>query len=81
VKSETALGFHFRLLVGGVIVENGVNEFSGGNGALDFVQETDELLMPVALHVAAYNRAVEDVQGGEERRRPVAPCQAGSAPE
>ena len=39
---------------------------------LDGVEEADELLMPVALHVAADDGAVEHVEGGEQRRRAVA---------
>src|SRR3546814_1556173 len=36
---------------------------------LDGVQEADELLMAVALHVAADDGSIEDVQGGEEGGR------------
>jgi hypothetical protein len=39
---------HLRMLVGGIVVEHGVNGLAGGNLALDGVGETDELLMPVA---------------------------------
>ena len=41
---------------------------SGGNLGLDGVEEADELLMPVALHVPADHRAVEDVERREQRR-------------
>jgi len=48
-----------------------VDRLAGWNLALDGVEETDELLMPVALHVAADHRAVEDVHRGKQRRRAV----------
>ena len=62
---------HGRMLVGSVIVENGVDGLAGRNLALDRVEETDELLMPMALHVAADHGSVEDIHGGEQRRRAV----------
>src|SRR5260221_5933114 len=60
---------HLGMLVGGVIVEDHMHGFAGRNFRLDGVEETNELLMPVALHVAADHRTVENVQRGEERRR------------
>ena len=44
---------------------------SGRHLALDAVEEADELLMAVALHVLADDRAVEHVERGEQRRRAV----------
>ena len=35
----------------------------------DGVEEADELLVPVALHIAADDGAVEDVEGREQCRR------------
>ena len=43
-----------------------------GTSRLDGVEEADELLMAMALHVAADHRAVEHVHGREQRRRAVA---------
>ncbi len=40
-----------------------------GNRRLDDVEEADELLMPMALHVAADHGAVEHVESGGQRRR------------
>jgi hypothetical protein len=31
---------------------------------VDLIEEADEFLMPMALHVAADNGAVEDIEGG-----------------
>jgi hypothetical protein len=52
------------MLVDGVIVDNGV-------GLLHDIEEANELLMAMALHVAADHRAVEDVHRGEQRRSAV----------
>ena len=60
------------MLVGGVVVDDGVDRLSRGNLLLDDIEEADELLMAMALHVAADHRAVEDVHRGEQRRRAVA---------
>src|SRR6516165_7383557 len=49
--------------VGGVVVEDGVDGLSGGGLALDGVEEADELLVAMALHVAADHGSVKDVQG------------------
>ena len=60
-------------MMGGVIVDDGVDRLSNGNGVfLDDIEEANELLMAMALHVAADHRAVEDVHRGEQRRRAVA---------
>ena len=60
---------HFRVLVGGVVVEDDVDELASWHLSLDGIEEADELLMPVTLHVAGDNRAVEHVEGSEEGRR------------
>lgn len=73
-------GADLGVLVGGVVVDHGVNHFPGGHRGLDLVQEADELLMPVALHVAADHRAVQHVQRGEQRRRAVSDVVMGHRP-
>ena len=65
-------GAHLRVLVGGVVVEDDVDELAGWHLRLDGVEEADELLMAVALHAAADDRAVEHVEGGEQRGGAVA---------
>ena len=57
------------MLVGGVVVEDGVDHLAGGNLLLDDIEEANKLLMALALHVAADHRAVEDVHGREQVRR------------
>ena len=42
---------HLVLLVGCVVVDNGVDFFTFGNGAFDLIEKADKLLMPVPLHV------------------------------
>src|SRR4051812_28357746 len=56
-------GEHLRLLVGGVVVEDDVDDLAGWDLCLDGVEEANELLVPVALHAAADDGAVEDVEG------------------
>ena len=63
---------HLGVLVGGVVVEDHVDHLAGRHGALDGVEEADELLVPVALHAVADDRAVEHVEGGEQGGRAVA---------
>ena len=63
---------HLGMLVGAVIVEDGVDHLAGRHRALDGIQKTDEILVPVALHAAADHRALEHVERGEQRGRAVA---------
>lgn len=63
---------HLGMLVGSVIVEDGVNRLASRDLALDGVEEADELLMPVALHTAADDIALQDIEGGEQGGRAVA---------
>ena len=63
---------HFWMFMGGIIVDNGMDDFSGRNLGFDGVQEADEFLVAMALHVATDHGPVENVQGGEERGGAVA---------
>ena len=56
------------MLVSGVVVDHRVDQLAGWDVALDGVEEADELLMPVALHAVTDHSAVDDVEGGEQRR-------------
>src|SRR5438132_14435930 len=47
---------------------------------LGSVEEADELLVPVALHVAADDGAVEHIEGGEQRRCAMAFVVVGHRP-
>ena len=54
------------MLVGGVIVEYGVDRLAGQDLALDGVEKADEFAMTVALHAAADDGAVEHAERGEQ---------------
>jgi hypothetical protein len=61
------------MLVDGIVVEDRMDDgLTGGNGALDSIEEADELLMPMALHIAADHGSVEDVHRRKQRRRSMA---------
>jgi hypothetical protein len=64
----TEPGANLGMLMSGVIVENDVNSFAGRHLCLDGIEEADELLMAVALHVAADDGAIEHVERGEQGR-------------
>ena len=55
-----------RMLVRRVIVEDHVDDLSRRNIRLDRVEETNELLMPMALHAAPDNLALDHVERGKE---------------
>ena len=54
------------LFVGGVVVDDGVDDFSGRNSALDGVEETNELLVAMPSHAASDHGSVEEVERGEQ---------------
>ena len=65
-------GMHLGVLVGGVVVDDGVEALPAETCALDGIQEADELLMPMALHAAADDLALQHVERREQRGRAVA---------
>jgi hypothetical protein len=52
---------HLGVLVGGVVVEDGVDGLARWDLALDDIEEADELLMPVALHASPDDLAFQHV--------------------
>jgi hypothetical protein len=54
------------MFVGGVVIENHVDRFVGRHPALDGIEKADEFLMPVALHAAADDFALKDIECGEQ---------------
>src|SRR4029077_9287471 len=72
-------GAHLGMFVSGVVVDDGVDRFSLRYPSLDGVEEADELLMAVALHVVPDDGAVEYVEGGEQRRGAVTLVVVGAA--
>ena len=71
---------HFRMLVGGVVVEDHVQDFFDRHLRLNGVQEADELLMTMALHTSANDLAFEDIESSEQRRCAVALVVVGHRP-
>src|SRR6266566_6429081 len=57
---------HLRVLVGCVVVDDGMDRLSCWDLGFDGVEEADELLVPMALHVSTDDGAVEHVEGGEQ---------------
>ena len=57
---------HLRVPVSGIVVDDRMDRLSPRNLGVDVIEEADELLMPVALHVATDDGAVENVEGGEQ---------------
>ncbi len=60
-------GSHLGMLVGSIVVENDVDRLVVGHLGVDGVEEANELLMTMTLHVAADDGAVEHVEGGKQR--------------
>ena len=60
------------LFVGGVVVDDGVNDLSGRDGPLDGVEEANELLVAMPSHAASDHGSVDDVERGEQSGRAVA---------
>ena len=63
----------FGMFVDSVIVEDRVHQFSGRHLRFDGIEEADELLVPVALHAAADDVAIQHVQCSEQGGGAVAP--------
>lgn len=63
---------HLRVLVGGGAVEDGMDHLASRHARFDGVDEADELAVPVALHAAADHGAIQNTEGGKQRRGAVA---------
>ena len=70
------------VLVAAVSVEDGVDQPARrhGRSAAYGVKEPEELLVAVPRHAPAEHRAVEHLEGGEQRRRAVADIVVGHGP-
>ena len=66
------------MLVGRIVVDDGVDHLSHGDLRLDRIEEADELLVAMALHVAANDGAIEDVEGCFEEATRSMPHKAAS---
>src|SRR6516162_3154129 len=65
-------GLDLRMVVGGVVVDDDVDDLARRHLRLDGVEEADELLMAVALHAAPDDLTFKHVESGEECGRAVA---------
>src|SRR5215467_15189208 len=54
------------LCVSCVVVDDGVDDFSGWDGPLDGVEEADELLVAMPPHAASDHGSVKDVECSEQ---------------
>jgi hypothetical protein len=68
------------MLVGGIVVEDGMDDLAGRHGAFHGVEKANELAVTVLGHAAAEHRPVEDVERGEQRGRAVALVVMGHGP-
>src|SRR5215471_10045671 len=59
-------GAHFGMLVGGIVVEDGMDQLAGRYDRFDPVEETGELLVAMSRHALTNNGAVEDIERGEQ---------------
>ena len=64
-------GFDLGVGVRGVVVEDGMDQFADRDRAVDGIEEADELLVPVSLHAAAEDDAIEGIEGGKQNGRAV----------
>ena len=55
------------MLVGRIVVDDGVDRLFDGDLRLDGIEEADELLVAMALYVTANDSAIEDVKVFEQR--------------
>ena len=65
-------GHDFGMFVRAVVVEDDMDHLAGRHLALDGVEKADELLVTVLLHTTADHRAIENVEGSEQRRGAIA---------
>jgi len=59
-------GRYFGMFVGGVVVEDDVEELARRDLALDGIEKADEFDVAVALHAAANHGAVKHAERGEQ---------------
>jgi hypothetical protein len=53
---------HLGVLVGCIVVDDGMDRLSSRNLRLNGVEEADELLVAMALHTSANDLAFEDIE-------------------
>jgi len=78
-RSRRQPGLDLWMAVGGVVIRDAVDVQFAGNSLVDLTQEGQELLVAVARLACCEDRAVQDVQRGEQRRGAVALVVVGDA--
>ena len=68
------------MFVSRIVVENDVDDLADRNLRLNGVQKSNAFLMTMTLHVAADDRAIEDVEDGEQCRGTVSCVMVPSRP-
>jgi len=59
------------MFVGGIVVQNGVDQLAGWHFGFDGVEGPDQLLVAIPLHAATDDAALQHVQRREQRGRAV----------
>ena len=59
-------GLDLRMLVGGVVVDDSLDDPAGWHRPLDGIEKADEFLMSMTLHAASDDLAFKDVESGEQ---------------
>lgn len=62
----------FGLFVRSAVIQDDMNGLVCGHFGLDSIQEADEFLMPVALHVSSDHGSIQHIERGKQGRNPVA---------
>jgi len=65
-------GFHAGMFMGAIIIHDQMEIELGGSFGVDFLKESDELLMPMARQAVSNHLAVEHTEGGKQGGRPMA---------
>ena len=64
-------GFHPGMFMRAIIIHDQMEIEFGGSFGIDFLQETEKLLMPMARHAISDHFAVEHAESGKQSGRPV----------
>jgi len=65
-------GFHYRMVVGGVVVENEMKVDGLGRVAIDCTKKPEEFLVTMTRQALPDDAPIQGVERSEQRRRPVA---------
>ena len=66
-SQDADVGVKWKTHLGSVVIQNDMDDFACRDLPLHCVEELDELLMAVALHAATDDRAVQNIESGDQR--------------